>query len=80
LIDPPVPNHVRYSLLISTAFVVMVTVKSWTDPVQQHLWADPELLNAVGQWTIPACFVVIVYFVLRYYSMIETDRINNSII
>lgn len=63
-----VPNHVRYGLGIGTVFVVWVMLESIFNPVQRHLWADAELLNGVGAWTIPACFVVIVYFVIKHYE------------
>jgi len=51
-------------------------ISSWLRPVEHHIWADPELLNAVGRYTIPACFGVIVYFVIKYYS--KQEQIKNK--
>jgi len=62
------PTHVRYLINIATVFVTWVALESWFNPVQRHLWADAEMLNAVGSYTIPLCFIVILFFVLRHYE------------
>jgi len=68
-----IPSTIRNCIRISTAFVAWVTVKSWLNPLDtnnlnNYYMLDPELLNATGMWTIPACFGVIVYFIIRYYE------------
>lgn len=71
-----VPKFVRYAINICTVFVVWVAIQSWTiDPSQGHyIWGDTEILNAVGRYTIPACFAVCVYFVLKYYNRLEQKK------
>ena len=68
-----IPSTVRHGIRISTAFVTWVTLKSWLNPldtnnINNYGIIDPEILNVIGMYTIPACFGVIVYFIIRYYS------------
>lgn len=66
------PDHVRYSIIMGMAFVTWVTLKSWFDPITESVFTpDVDLLNGVGQWTIPATFAVIVYFILRHYKRLS---------
>ena len=62
------PNHVRYSIIIGAVFVFWVFYDTLFSPVERHMWADPELLNFTGIYTIPLCYFVIVYFVVKHYG------------
>jgi len=73
------PEHIRYAIYITTVFVTWVTLESWFNPVQRHMWMDAELLNATGAYTIPACFIVTLYFVLRYYVRKATRDTSRKI-
>ena len=67
------PTKIRYPIIVGAIFVFWVMFDSIFTPVENHMWADPELLNATGAYTIPACYFVIVYFVVRYYSKLESN-------
>ena len=73
IVSNEIPSTVRNGIRITTAFVTWVTLKSWLNPldpnnVNNNLIMDPELLNVIGMYTIPSCFGVIVYFIIRYYG------------
>lgn len=68
LTQKPLPQKVRLSIIVGAVFVFWVMFDSILTPVKHHMWADPELLNATGAYTIPACFFVIVYFIVRHYG------------
>lgn len=62
------PTKIRYPIIVGAIFVFWVMIDSIFSPIKNHMWADPELLNATGAYTIPACYFVIVYFVVRHYD------------
>lgn len=62
------PQSVRLIIIIGAVFVFWVFYDTIFSPVEHHMWADPELLNMTGMYTIPACYFVIVYFIVRHYG------------
>jgi hypothetical protein len=68
------PNPARYSIIIGAIFVFWVFYDTLFTPVQRHMWADPELLNATGLYTIPACYGVVVYFIVRHYGRVTNTE------
>jgi len=76
--DKIIPNGVRYSIIVGAVFVFWVFYDTLFTPIQRHMWADPELLNAVGIYLIPTSFFVIVYWVMKYYGRKATSNIKDN--
>jgi hypothetical protein len=62
---------IRDGLCTLCAFTTWTSLQAWFNPLTQTWFGDPEITNWFFRFTLPLCFIALVYNVNKYYNRKE---------
>ncbi len=69
-------KDLRYSIIVGTFTVALLSIKAWDTPLQLSIIGDAEIINAIFQITIPTIWGIIVFYLVRFYEWQQNGSIG----